>query len=150
MNFKELRQATGMNIKQYSEYFNIPYRTVQNWDNEIRKCPDYLQELMEYKLRKENIVKETYRIILTPEENSPHKYTVHIPDFDIYTEGDGIEHAKHMAIDAMGIVGTTMQDTGMEIPKPGAAKHEAAEGEIEVYVEMDFVEYRRKKDNKKG
>lgn len=58
MTFKELRQAAEMNIKQFSEYFNIPYRTVQNWDLEIRKCPEYLMDLMEYKLKKEGVIKE--------------------------------------------------------------------------------------------
>lgn len=56
MEFKELRKASGMNIKKFSEYFNIPYRTVQNWDNESRKCPKYLLDLMEYKLKTENVI----------------------------------------------------------------------------------------------
>ena len=53
MTFKELRQKSGMNIKQFSEYFQIPYRTVQNWELETRTCPEYLLKLMEYKLEKE-------------------------------------------------------------------------------------------------
>lgn len=53
MTFKELRESTGMNMKQFGEYFNIPYRTIQNWDSERRHCPDYLLELMKYKLEKE-------------------------------------------------------------------------------------------------
>ena len=56
MTFKELRKQSGMNIKQFSEYFQIPYRTVQNWELETRTCPDYLLKLMEYKLQKENII----------------------------------------------------------------------------------------------
>lgn len=53
MTFKELRQASGMNLTEFSKYFNIPYRTVQNWELGTRKCPDYLIELMAYKLEKE-------------------------------------------------------------------------------------------------
>lgn len=56
MEFKDLLNNSGMNMKQFSEYFNIPYRTLQNWKNEERKCPDYVTELIEYKLRKENIL----------------------------------------------------------------------------------------------
>ena len=54
MTFKELRESTGMNMKQFSDYFNIPYRTIQNWDAERRQCPEYLMDLMEYKLVNEN------------------------------------------------------------------------------------------------
>ena len=57
MKFNELLESSGMNMKQFSEYFNIPYRTVQNWKNEERKCPDYVMKLMEYKLIKENVFK---------------------------------------------------------------------------------------------
>lgn len=54
MTFKELRTSTGMNIKEFSDYFNIPYRTMQNWESERRQCPEYLLDLMKYKLLNEN------------------------------------------------------------------------------------------------
>jgi len=44
----------GMNIKQFSEYFEIPYRTVQNWKSGSRKCPDYVLKLILYRLENEN------------------------------------------------------------------------------------------------
>lgn len=53
MTFKELREKSGMNLTEFSKYFNIPYRTVQNWELGTRKCPDYLLDLMAYKLEKE-------------------------------------------------------------------------------------------------
>lgn len=53
MEFKQIREQSGMNIKQFSEYFNIPYRTVQNWDLGLRQCPDYIIELIIYKLNNE-------------------------------------------------------------------------------------------------
>lgn len=56
MTFKELRKHSGMNLTQYSQYFNIPYRTTQNWEAGIRECPAYLLELMRYKLEKEKII----------------------------------------------------------------------------------------------
>lgn len=52
--FKELRERSGMNKKQFAEYFEIPYRTVQNWEAEVNKCPEYLMKLMQYKLDNEN------------------------------------------------------------------------------------------------
>lgn len=56
MTFQELRQATGMNLKQFSNYFEIPYRTMQNWEEGQRKVPDYLLNLMIYKLQKEGLI----------------------------------------------------------------------------------------------
>lgn len=52
--FKELRQGSGMSRKEFAEFFGIPYRTVQNWELCLRECPDYLIELMKYKLDHEN------------------------------------------------------------------------------------------------
>ena len=54
---RKLRKNTGMNIKQFCEYFKIPYRTVQNWELGKRQCPEYLLELMRYKLEKEGMMK---------------------------------------------------------------------------------------------
>ena len=53
MTFKELRQQSGMTQKEIAEYFEIPKRTIESWDEELRKCPEYLLKLMEYKLTTE-------------------------------------------------------------------------------------------------
>lgn len=55
--FRMLRIRSGMNLKQFSKYFKIPYRTIQHWDAGDRKCPEYLLELIEYKLTKEKLIK---------------------------------------------------------------------------------------------
>ena len=62
MTFKELRERSGMGRGQFAEYFDIPYRTVQNWElseqsEQSRKCPEYLLKLMEYKLVNEGKIK---------------------------------------------------------------------------------------------
>ena len=54
----ELRESTGMNRKEFCEYFEIPYRTVQDWELGNRKMPDYLLRLMEYKIRMEQGIKD--------------------------------------------------------------------------------------------
>lgn len=62
MTLKELRLRSGMSRPKFAEYFGIPYRTVQSWELhglsvEGRVCPDYLIELMAYKLEKEGLLK---------------------------------------------------------------------------------------------
>lgn len=54
----EIKEESGMNWKQFAAYFEIPYRTVQDWERGNRKMPDYLLRLMEYKLRVEKLIHE--------------------------------------------------------------------------------------------
>ena len=46
-----LRIEYQMSRREFAEYFNIPYRTVQNWELGCRRCPPYLREMMRFKLR---------------------------------------------------------------------------------------------------
>lgn len=52
----ELRQAAGMTQKAFAEYFGISKRAIESWEGGKRKCPDYLLDLMKYKLEKENLI----------------------------------------------------------------------------------------------
>ena len=52
----DIRNQTGMNRREFAEYFGIPYRTIQDWELGNRQMPDYLFRLMEYKLRIEKII----------------------------------------------------------------------------------------------
>ncbi len=54
---KELRKMTGMNRKEFCAYFNIPYRTVTEWELGNRHAPEYLIALLEYYIRTD-ILKE--------------------------------------------------------------------------------------------
>jgi DNA-binding transcriptional regulator YiaG len=56
MNIKELRTKSGMTQKQFSEYLNIPKRTIEEWEGQRRIPPIYVLELIEYKLKKEGKV----------------------------------------------------------------------------------------------
>lgn len=57
MSFKELRILSGMTQKVFAAYFGIPSRTIENWERGVNKCPDYLFDLMLYKLKNEKIIK---------------------------------------------------------------------------------------------
>lgn len=50
---EELRNCVHMNKTQFSEYLDIPYRTIQNWEAGIRQCPNYVIRLIEYRLKHE-------------------------------------------------------------------------------------------------
>ena len=52
---KKLRTDMGMNRKEFCEYFEIPYRTVSDWEAGKRKMPEYVFRLMEYKANVERL-----------------------------------------------------------------------------------------------
>ena len=57
---KELREKMGMNRREFSDYYGIPYRTIQDWEAgefyQIEDCnkmiyigSDYLLRLLKYR-----------------------------------------------------------------------------------------------------
>lgn len=54
---KELREKMGMNRREFSDYYGIPYRTVQDWEAEKRELPEYLLRLMKYRSEVEYMMK---------------------------------------------------------------------------------------------
>lgn len=53
MTIQELRAKTGLSQSKFSEYFDLPLRTVQEWEQGRRKPPDYIPKLLERILRLE-------------------------------------------------------------------------------------------------
>ena len=51
----ELRESTGMNRKEFCEYFRIPYRTVTEWERDNRHAPEYVLRLLEYYIQMEKL-----------------------------------------------------------------------------------------------
>lgn len=49
---KEARQLAGLTQKEMSELFNIPRRTIEDWDREINTPPDWVADLLLEKLKK--------------------------------------------------------------------------------------------------
>ena len=51
--FIKIRESSGMNRKEFAEYLNIPYRTMQDWELGKSSMPKYVLELIDFKVRKE-------------------------------------------------------------------------------------------------
>lgn len=47
---KEMRERTGMNRKEFSEYTKIPVRTLEDWEAGRRTPPEYVPRLLNYQL----------------------------------------------------------------------------------------------------
>ena len=52
---KELREMTGMNRREFCDYFQIPYRTVTEWERDERHAPDYVIRLLDYYIKAEKL-----------------------------------------------------------------------------------------------
>lgn len=51
--FKCIRKESGMNRKDFAEWLNIPYRTMQEWELGRRAMPQYVLDLIIYKVKNE-------------------------------------------------------------------------------------------------
>ncbi len=54
--FTEIREAAGMNRKDFSDWLGIPYRTMQEWERARRAMPEYVLRLIAYKVYHEKIM----------------------------------------------------------------------------------------------
>lgn len=101
-------------------------------------------------------MKKVYPVIFTPLHDEKNTVLVEVPDLKILTEGYGMADAIYMARDAIGLKGIDCEDSGKDIPEASEVSTIdvskgtfAADGMGMVsMVDIDFVEYRCKVDNK--
>ena len=48
---KEIRQATGLSQSKFAAALNIPVRSIQKWETGERSCPEYVVELIAYRVQ---------------------------------------------------------------------------------------------------
>lgn len=98
-------------------------------------------------------MKKVYPVIFTQTQDN---VLVEVPDLEILTEGKDIADAIEMARDAMGVTGISMEDHGEVIPDPtDIADIDISSGtfvkegkNILSLIDIDFLEYRKRADNK--
>lgn len=73
---KKLREETGLNRKEFAEHFEIPLRTVEDWEAGRRKPPEYLPRLITYQIKFEELRVTNHD--LAEQENSKGKRNVNV------------------------------------------------------------------------
>ena len=53
MNTKEIRAILGVSRAEFSRRYEIPIRTLENWDAGIRQPPEWLLKLLERVVRED-------------------------------------------------------------------------------------------------
>ena len=59
MNIREMRTQLGDTQSEFAARYNIPFRTIQNWENGVRKPPEYIMNLLEYRIQDDLINRKT-------------------------------------------------------------------------------------------
>lgn len=57
MNIRDMRKQLGDTQSEFAERYNIPFRTVQNWETGMRKPPEYVLELLKARIKEDLINK---------------------------------------------------------------------------------------------
>jgi len=48
---RKLRESTGLSQTEFGKRLGgIPLRSIQNWENGVRACPDYVVQLIAYRV----------------------------------------------------------------------------------------------------
>lgn len=47
---KLIRAKTGLSQMKFAEVYHIPMRTLQDWEREVRTPPEYVVELLEFRV----------------------------------------------------------------------------------------------------
>ena len=51
MNIREMRALLGDTQSEFAARYNIPFRTIQNWESGVRTPPEYMMRLLEDRIR---------------------------------------------------------------------------------------------------
>ena len=55
---KEIRASTGLSQAKFCEVLGIPLKTLQHWEAGRRACPDYVVELIAYRVQHDESIRK--------------------------------------------------------------------------------------------
>ena len=73
MTIKEARKSVNLTQAKTSELTKIPLRTLQNWENGVRKCPEWCEQLVIEKILSLG-TKQVFRYLRTNKNRRSNKY----------------------------------------------------------------------------
>lgn len=60
MTISEMREHLKISRAEFSRRYNIPIRTLESWESEVRTPPEYVLQLLEESVRRTDIVEVTF------------------------------------------------------------------------------------------
>lgn len=62
MTIREMRASLGNTQGEFAARYNIPFRTVQNWETGVRNPPEYILDLLESRVRADLVNRRTVEL----------------------------------------------------------------------------------------
>lgn len=62
MTIREMRASLGNKQGEFAARYNIPFRTVQNWEAGVRNPPEYIMDLLESRVRADLVNRRTVEL----------------------------------------------------------------------------------------
>lgn len=59
MTIRDMRTQLGVTQSEFAARYNIPFRTIQNWETGLRKPPEYIINLLEQRIKEDLINRRT-------------------------------------------------------------------------------------------
>jgi transcriptional regulator with XRE-family HTH domain len=59
MDIREMRNKLGDTQTEFAKRYNIPFRTIQNWETGLRNPPEYIISLLEDRIREDLVNRKT-------------------------------------------------------------------------------------------
>ena len=59
MDIREMRVELGDTQHEFADRYHIPFRTIQNWENGVRKPPEYIVSLLERQVKEDLVNRRT-------------------------------------------------------------------------------------------
>ena len=59
MDIREMRTRLGDTQSEFAARYNIPFRTVQNWETGLRRPPEYILDLLGERIREDLVNRKT-------------------------------------------------------------------------------------------
>lgn len=75
---REARIRYGLTQKQVSDITGVPFRSIQNWEAGVRKCPDYVEKMVVTMLDQmdhQRFLEVLHEILKADVENVQHEET---------------------------------------------------------------------------
>lgn len=91
MTITEMRNYIGVSRAEFSRRYNIPLRTLESWESEVRTPPKYVLDLLEESVRRTDIIEVSFVYDTLLQEGRIYPWS---KDLDLY----GADQASYMTI----------------------------------------------------
>lgn len=73
---KQIRKLTNLTQKDFAERYNIPKRTLEDWERGVRTCPEYVTQLLDRCVKMDTCIRRIdFEVCVSNSDGEPVKGT---------------------------------------------------------------------------